>query len=256
MPWFSPRCWDSHFATPTSGGRSGTQQSKAPALPQDSTSTTSGTPRASLVIAQGAHPKAAQVHLGHSPISVTMDRYGHLFSSDMQALAVGSRWHARSSSRGPHADQERIRGPGVDCPTGENSPVRHRGFSWSWRRESNPRPADYKSAALPTELRQRGYSGFAATAAMSHELRVNHTGQERLALNRKPLTIASRSRRSWLKAFCVLGPPRRLPGPRPLRHSSSPSRPPSECGLGRRPDLQSVSPDPGPRPRPQWRSAR
>ncbi len=26
---------------------------------------------------------------------------------------------------------------------------------WSWREESNPRPADYKSAALPTELRQR-----------------------------------------------------------------------------------------------------
>lgn len=26
---------------------------------------------------------------------------------------------------------------------------------WSWRRESNPRPTDYKSVALPTELRQR-----------------------------------------------------------------------------------------------------
>jgi hypothetical protein len=26
---------------------------------------------------------------------------------------------------------------------------------WSWRWDSNPRPADYKSAALPTELRQR-----------------------------------------------------------------------------------------------------
>ena len=26
--------------------------------------------------------------------------------------------------------------------------------SWSWREESNPRPADYKSAALPAELRQ------------------------------------------------------------------------------------------------------
>ena len=26
--------------------------------------------------------------------------------------------------------------------------------NWSWREESNPRPADYKSAALPTELRQ------------------------------------------------------------------------------------------------------
>jgi hypothetical protein len=25
---------------------------------------------------------------------------------------------------------------------------------WSWREESNPRPADYKSAALPTELHQ------------------------------------------------------------------------------------------------------
>ena len=28
------------------------------------------------------------------------------------------------------------------------------GKKWSWREESNPRPADYKSAALPTELRQ------------------------------------------------------------------------------------------------------
>ncbi len=28
---------------------------------------------------------------------------------------------------------------------------------WSWREESNPRPADYKSAALPTELRQLHY---------------------------------------------------------------------------------------------------
>jgi integrase len=42
---------------------------------------------ASLLIAQGAHPKAIQVHLGHSSISVTMDRYGHLFPSDMAALA-------------------------------------------------------------------------------------------------------------------------------------------------------------------------
>jgi hypothetical protein len=28
---------------------------------------------------------------------------------------------------------------------------------WSWRTESNPRPADYKSAALPAELRQHFY---------------------------------------------------------------------------------------------------
>ncbi|NIA26266.1 MAG: tyrosine-type recombinase/integrase [Gammaproteobacteria bacterium] len=43
---------------------------------------------ASLLIAQGAHPKAIQVHLGHSSISVTMDRYGHLFPSDSEALAT------------------------------------------------------------------------------------------------------------------------------------------------------------------------
>jgi integrase len=42
----------------------------------------------SLLIAQGAHPKAIQNHLGHSSITVTMDRYGHLFPSDMEALAV------------------------------------------------------------------------------------------------------------------------------------------------------------------------
>ena len=27
-------------------------------------------------------------------------------------------------------------------------------FLWSWRRDLNPRPSDYKSDALPTELRQ------------------------------------------------------------------------------------------------------
>ena len=41
---------------------------------------------ASLLIAAGANPKAVQVHLGHSSISVTMDRYTHLFPSDVEAL--------------------------------------------------------------------------------------------------------------------------------------------------------------------------
>lgn len=61
------------------------------------------------------HPKAIQVHLGHSSISVTMDRYGHLFPSDMEALAValnGARGQAlavqmrtKPRSRGCQADQ-------------------------------------------------------------------------------------------------------------------------------------------------------
>ena len=41
---------------------------------------------ASLLIAAGANPKAVQVHLGHSSISMTMDRYTHLFPSDVEAL--------------------------------------------------------------------------------------------------------------------------------------------------------------------------
>ena len=36
------------------------------------------------------------------------------------------------------------------CGDWGNTPVAH----WSWRQELNPRPADYKSAALPIELRQ------------------------------------------------------------------------------------------------------
>jgi len=42
---------------------------------------------ASLLIAQGAHPKAIQAHLGHSSIQVTMDRYGHLFPDALGHLA-------------------------------------------------------------------------------------------------------------------------------------------------------------------------
>ncbi|GMU78161.1 MAG: hypothetical protein AMXMBFR46_09560 [Acidimicrobiia bacterium] len=32
-----------------------------------------------LLVAQGAHPKAIQSHLGHRSITTTLDRYGHLF---------------------------------------------------------------------------------------------------------------------------------------------------------------------------------
>jgi len=39
------------------------------------------------LIAENAHPKAVQAHLGHSSIQVTMDRYGHLFPSDAEELA-------------------------------------------------------------------------------------------------------------------------------------------------------------------------
>jgi integrase len=44
---------------------------------------------ASLLIAQGAHPKAIQEHLGHSSIQVTLDRYGHLFNDVRERMAEG-----------------------------------------------------------------------------------------------------------------------------------------------------------------------
>lgn len=42
---------------------------------------------AALLIAEGGHPEAIKRHLGHSSIVVTMDRYGHLFPSDVDVLA-------------------------------------------------------------------------------------------------------------------------------------------------------------------------
>lgn len=42
---------------------------------------------ASLLIAEGVHARAVQAHLGHSSISVTMDRYGHLLPSEFDAIA-------------------------------------------------------------------------------------------------------------------------------------------------------------------------
>ena len=36
----------------------------------------------------GAHPKAIQVRMAHSSITVTLDRYGHLFPELDEAIAV------------------------------------------------------------------------------------------------------------------------------------------------------------------------
>ncbi len=39
---------------------------------------TQGTPR-SLAISQGAHPKVLQERMGYGSVTVTLDRYGHLY---------------------------------------------------------------------------------------------------------------------------------------------------------------------------------
>jgi hypothetical protein len=43
--------------------------------------------QSALAIAQGAHPLAIRERLGHSPITVTMDRYGGLFPRLDEAIA-------------------------------------------------------------------------------------------------------------------------------------------------------------------------
>ena len=42
---------------------------------------------ASLLIAQGEHPKYIQVQMGHSSINVTMDIYGHLMDTTNRGAA-------------------------------------------------------------------------------------------------------------------------------------------------------------------------
>ena len=43
---------------------------------------------ASLLIAQGAPVKAIQAQLGHSSAELTLNRYGHLYPDDLEALAA------------------------------------------------------------------------------------------------------------------------------------------------------------------------
>jgi integrase len=56
-----------------------------------------------LAIAEGSHPKAIQARMGHSSISVTLDRYGHLFPEldESIASAFDARLAAGHNSRQP-----------------------------------------------------------------------------------------------------------------------------------------------------------
>jgi integrase len=64
---------------------------------------------AALLIQQGAHPKAIQAHLGHGSITVTFDRYGHLFPSEFDKLAdrLDAAHHDASQPQSP---------PGSEAP--------------------------------------------------------------------------------------------------------------------------------------------
>lgn len=61
---------------------------------------------AALLIAQGAHPKAIQHRFGHSSITVTLDRYGHLFRALDDALIDGLDATYRSADQDNEEDEE------------------------------------------------------------------------------------------------------------------------------------------------------
>ena len=44
---------------------------------------------ASLLIAQGVHPKAVAERLGHGSVAITMDRYGHLYDDHEEPIVAG-----------------------------------------------------------------------------------------------------------------------------------------------------------------------
>src|SRR5947207_10211391 len=61
--------------------------------------------------------------------------------------------------------------------------VEARFLFWSWRWDSNPRPPDYKSGALPVELRQQDCSGKA--------------GRRPARIDDAPRLVKCRHARSW-----------------------------------------------------------
>lgn len=64
---------------------------------------------AALLIAQGAHPKAIQSHLGHRSITTTLDRYGHLFEDEHEKLVdkIDSAYAAIVAGRCSSSNQAR-----------------------------------------------------------------------------------------------------------------------------------------------------
>ena len=88
---------------------------------------------AALLIAQGAHPKAIQSHLGHRSITTTLDRYGHLFDDVHERLAerVDAAYNGILGVGAPETK-------GACCPPDSHPSVRPEGTTETPQR---PRPA-------------------------------------------------------------------------------------------------------------------
>lgn len=141
------------------------------------------------------------------------------------------RWRGRVADRGRRTTTRRQplaivarriprRRPGRPGRCGHRAPARCRHRTrGSWRRDSNPQPADYKSAALPVELRQRVSKVAPRGPGVSPRPRRSHAASSILEVS--PLPRRSRAPSpTWgqspgSKKSCPLSVPGAVPGVSP-----------------------------------------
>ncbi len=95
-----------------------------------------------LAIGQGAHPKALQERMGHSSVTVTLDRYGHLYEG-LDGQIADALDDVLRTSRGLAAACVPSADPAL-APSNDESAGRNQ---WALR-DSNPRPPPCKGGAL------------------------------------------------------------------------------------------------------------
>ncbi len=103
---------------------------------------------ASRLIMARVDLRTVQELMGHKTITMTL-RYSHL--SPAHQLDAVQRLNRKPTDTS--TDTTPDGGAGAEMPAGEVAELS--GEKRSWRADSNRGPADYESAALPTELRQR-----------------------------------------------------------------------------------------------------
>jgi integrase len=95
-----------------------------------------------LAISQGAHPKALQERMGHSSVTVTLDRYGHLYQG-LDGQIADALDDVLRNSRGLAAACTPSADPALVPSEGESAGQ----TGWALR-DSNPRPPPCKGGAL------------------------------------------------------------------------------------------------------------
>ncbi len=133
--------------------------------------------------------------------------------------------------------------------------------TWSWRRDLNPRPADYKSAALPPELRQQTKTptpgvrknGRARSSGRSRRDRILRAHDVLVTLRKT--SGPSRLARSAVEELRLFRPPKLCQQNRVAGCAEAPGDP-GQDAVSDSDERAYAPPDPrGGTPRPGWRRA-